>query len=559
MGKVWLKDYEKGVPETIEIPDATCYELLVEVAKDYPNYPAFSFFGNTFTYSQILKYIDQIAAALYDMGVRKEIRVAIMLPNLPQYPMVHYAVMKLGGIIVPTNPLYVEREIQYQMENSGAEYIIVLNLLYNRVKSVWKETNLKKIIVTGVKEYLPGLLKLLYPIKEKKEGTFVKIEPEENVIFFQDMIKGNYSSAEKADIKPDDTAMFLYTGGTTGTSKGAVLTHKNLVANAIQTRSWLTDVEDGKEVIMSALPYFHSYGMTTCLHLSLILKSKAVLVPRFEAKMVLDALKKNKVTIFPGVPTMYIAINNYENIDKYNLNSIKACISGGAGLPVEVQKEFERISGGRLVEGYGLSEASPVTHANPINGKRKEGCIGIPFPSTESMIIDSKTHEELPIGEIGELAIKGPQIMKEYWQIPEETSQVLHDGWLYTGDMATVDEEGYFAIVDRKKDMIIASGFNIYPREVEEVLFQHPKIEEAVVAGIPDEYRGETVKAYVILKEGETAIEEEVKDFCQDKLAKFKVPKQVEFRKELPKTLIGKVLRRVLIEEEKKKMEEKSD
>ncbi len=556
MKNIWLKHYEKTVPETVEIPEATYYDLLVEAARDYPNQSAYGFFGKTFTYKQVLAYVDQFADALYDMGVRKETRVAIMLPNLPQYPIVHFAVMKLGGIIVPTNPLYVEREIQYQLNNSGAEYIVILNLLFNRVKSVWKDTKIKNIVVTGVKEYLPGLLKLLYPIKEKKEGNYVKVNPEEGVFFFQDLMKKKYRRAEKVDVKPDDVAMFLYTGGTTGVSKGAVLTHKNLVANAFQTKHWVTDIVEGQEMILSALPFFHSYGMTTCLHLSLISRAKAILVPRFEIKMILDAIQKNRVTIFPGVPTMYIAINNYPEVKKYNLSFIKACISGGAALPVEVQKQFEAITGGRLVEGYGLSEASPVTHANPIHGLRKEGSIGIPFPSTDSMIVDSKTLKELPIGEIGELAVKGPQIMKEYWQRPDETSQVLHDGWLYTGDMARVDDDGYFFIVDRKKDMIIASGFNIYPREVEEVLFQHPKIEEAAVAGIPDAYRGETVKAYVILKAGQTATEEEIIEFCKDKLAKFKIPKMVEIRKELPKSMIGKVLRRVLVEEEKKKMAE---
>ncbi len=551
MEKVWLKHYEESVSPTITYPEITLYEYLVQAAKEYPDNPAFSFFGNTLSYQKTLQYVDQFAEALYDLGVRKGTRVAIMLPNLPQYPITHYAIMKLGGIIVPTNPLYVEREIQQQMNNSGAEYIIVLNLLFKRIKNVWKETPLKKIIVTGVKEYLPGIFKLLYPIKEKKEGTYTKVEPEKGVVFFQELMKKKFSPIPQVKVNIDETAMFLYTGGTTGISKGAVLTHRNLTANSFQTKAWLTSIRDGKDVILSALPYFHSYGMTTCMHLSLVSKAKAVLIPRFDTKMVLEAIQKHQVSVFPGVPTMYIAINHYPNVQKYKLNSVKACISGGAALPGEVQKEFERLTGGKLVEGYGLSEASPVTHANVVYGLRKEGSIGIPFPSTEAKVVDSQTLTELPIGEIGELAIKGPQIMKEYWQRSDETSQALHEGWLLTGDMAKVDEDGYFYIVDRKKDMIIASGFNIYPREVEEVLFLNPKIAEAAVVGIPDEYRGETVKAFVVLKEGQTTTDEEIKEFCQGKLAKFKVPKQVEFRKELPKSLIGKVLRRKLVEEEK--------
>jgi long-chain acyl-CoA synthetase len=556
MEKVWLKHYEKGVPPTIDVPEKTMYELLVDAAASFPDTPAVSFFGKKITFRQLKDYVDHFAAALYNMGVRKGTKVAIILPNLPQYPIVHFAALKLGAVLVPTNPLYVEREIQYQLNDSNAEYLVVLNLLFPRVQKIWKETGLKRVIVTGVKEYLPGLLKLLYPLKEKKEGTYVKVEPQENVYFFQDLMKTSYPEPEDQNVTPEDIAIFMYTGGTTGVSKGAVLTHRNIVANVLQTKAWLTDLTEGQERILSALPFFHSYGMTTCLHLSVAGKCTAVLVPRFDTKMVLKAIQKEKVTIFPGVPTMYVAINNYPDVSKYNIRTIKACISGGAALPVEVQREFERITGGRLVEGYGLSEASPVTHANPIYGLRKEGSIGVPFPSTDAKIVDPETLKELPVGEIGELAVSGPQIMKEYWNKPDETSQVLHDGWLYTGDMAKMDEDGYFYIVDRKKDLIIAGGFNIYPREVEEVLFQHPKVKEAAVAGVPDPYRGETVKAYIVLKDGETATEEEIIEFCKERLAKFKVPKIVEFRDDLPKSLIGKVLRRVLVEEDKKKMEE---
>ena len=403
-----------------------------------------------------------------------------------------------------------------------------------------------------MKDYLPPLLKLLYPIKEKKEGTAVKVKKEPGVHFFAELMKQKLPPAPEAEISLSDTAMFLYTGGTTGVSKGTVLTHENLVANAFQTRSWMWDIRDGEEVILSALPFFHSYGMTACMHLALVCRSMALLVPRFDTKQVLGLIQKHGVTIFPGVPTMYIAINNYPEVKKYDLRSIRACISGGAALPVEVQREFEQITGGRLVEGYGLSEASPVTHVTPIYGLRKEGAIGVPFPNTEAKIVDLKTSEDLPVGEIGELAIRGPQVMQEYWNKPEETQGTLRDGWLLTGDLAKMDEDGYFYIVDRKKDIIIASGFNIYPREIEEVLFQHPKVAEAAVIGIPDEYRGEVVKAYVVLKEGETATTEEIIDFCRDKLARFKIPKVMEFRQELPKSMIGKVLRRVLMEEEEK-------
>ncbi len=555
MEKIWLKNYEEGVPETFEVPETTFYKILLENASQFGANSAFLFYGRTINYEQLRQLVDQFSSVLFELGVRKNTRIAVQLPNIPQYPIVHYAILKLGGIVIPTNPLYVEREIKHQMNDSGAEIMITLDILFKRVKNVWSETGIKKVIVTGIKEYLPSLLKILYPIKAKKEGSLVKIQPEENVFFFQDLMKRNCAAIPEEQITPEDIAMFLYTGGTTGLSKGAVLTHKNLIANVYQIRSWMTDCNEGKESILSALPFFHSYGLTTCLHFALITKSNAILVPRFEVKVVLNAIQKNNASMFPGVPTMYIAINSFQNVKKYNLKSVKGCMSGGAALPLEVQKKFEKITGGRLVEGYGLSETSPVTHTNPLHGLRKEGSIGIPLPLTSAKIVDSNTMEELPVGEIGELAVSGPQVMKGYWNKPDETANVLRDGWLFTGDMAKMDEDGYFYIVDRKKDMIIAGGYNIYPRDIEEVLFTHPKIEEAVVAGVPDEYRGETVKAYIVLKQGEQTTVEEITEFCMQNLAKFKIPKIIEFRNELPKSMIGKVLRRVLIEEEKNKLD----
>jgi len=356
------------------------------------------------------------------------------------------------------------------------------------------------------------------------------------------------------EVAPDDRAVFLYTGGTTGVSKGAVLQQRNLVANIYQVKSWCTDLREGKEVALAVLPFFHSYGLTTLLNLGLTSGGKLILMPRFVLEDVLNAIDKLKPTLFPGVPTIYVAINNAPDLHKYHIQSIRICISGAAPLPVEVQQQFEKNTGGRLVEGYGLSETSPVTHANPVYGKRKTGSIGLPMPDTEFKIVDVETGEkELPIGEIGELCIRGPQVMEGYLNMPDENAQSLRDGWFYTGDIAKVDEDGYTYIVDRKKDMVIAGGFNIYPRDVEEVLYTHPKIMEAAVAGINDPYRGETLKAYIVLKEGETMTEEEVFEHCKANLAAYKTPKLVEFRPELPKTMIGKVLRRMLREEEEKK------
>ncbi|RKY85580.1 long-chain fatty acid--CoA ligase [candidate division KSB1 bacterium] len=557
MEKPWLKHYEEGVPHTLEYPQKILSVLLQEVAEKHGEKPAIFFFGRILTFDQLNCLIDRFAAILHHLGIGKGDRVAIVLPNLPQYPIVHYAIMRLGAVIVPVNPLYVERELKYQLNDSGAKAAIVLNLVYPRLKAIRAETSLENIIVTSVKDYLPPLLKLLYRFKERKKGTVARVKKEPGVHFFMELMKQKLPSAPEVKVSVNDVAMFLYTGGTTGVSKGTVLTHENLVANAFQTRSWVSDIRDGEEVILSALPFFHSYGMTTCMHLSLVCHSKALLVPRFDTRQVLKLVQKHRVTIFPGVPTMYIAINNYPDVNKYDLSSIRACISGGAALPVEVQRQFERLTGGRLVEGYGLSEASPVTHANPLYGLRKEGSIGVPFPSTEAKIVDLETCEDLPVGEIGELAVRGPQVMQKYWNRPEETQQTLRDGWLLTGDVARMDEDGYFYIVDRKKELIITSGFNVYPREIEEVLFQHPKVAEAAVIGVPDAHRGEVIKAYVVVKEGKTATTEEIISFCQGKLARFKIPKIVEFRPELPKSMIGKVLRRVLIEEEKEASEVK--
>jgi long-chain acyl-CoA synthetase len=353
------------------------------------------------------------------------------------------------------------------------------------------------------------------------------------------------------DIVSDDVALLQYTGGTTGVSKGVMLTHQNLVANAMQCKSWFPEISIGNERLLAVLPFFHSFGMTTSMNCPILVAATMILVPRFNTKEILSLIEKYKPTLFPGVPTMYVAINNYPDVSKYDLSSVKFCISGAAPLPLEVLQEFEQLTGGTLREGYGLTESSPVTHCNPLEGMVKEGSIGIPFPDTECKIVDVDTGEkELEVNEIGELCIRGPQVMTGYWNMPEETKCTIRKEWLYTGDIAKVDEDGYFYIVDRKKDMIIASGYNIYPRDIEEVLYEHPKVKEAVVAGIPDEYRGETVKAYVVLKEGVTASEEEIIQFCRENMAKYKVPTAVAFRDDLPKTIVGKMLRRELVEEE---------
>lgn len=569
MEKPWLKHYEEGVPASLVYPDIPLHQVLVDTANKYPNHTA-TIFGNVveplgnllldakMTYREIYGLTKRFAAALQQLGIKKGDRVALYLPNCPQFVIAYYATFMCGGIVVPCNPQYVARELQHQLNDSGAETIVSLSLMYPTVKKIRAETPLKRVIVTNIKEYFPGLLKLLFTLAvEKKEGHYQDISGDADTYWFQDLLKSAPAEPAPVEVSSKDTAVLMYTGGTTGISKGAELTHANLLANAIQTRHWFTKSEEGKEVLLTVLPLFHSYGMTTCLNHGVLIGGALLLIPNPRLLVhILKSIAKHRPTVFTGVPAMYNTINNYPGIHKFDLSSIKACISGAAGLPVEVQEKFQNITGARLVEGYGLSEASPVTHANPVFGRSKIGTIGLPFPDTEAKIVDVETGEkELPPGQIGELVIRGPQVMKGYWHQPQETANTLRGGWLYTGDIATMDEEGYFKIVDRKKDMILGTGgFNIYPREVEEVLYQHPKVLEAAVAGVPvGVEKGERVKAYIVLKPGETATQEEIIDFCRQNLAPYKVPKFVEFRESLPKTMVGKILRRVLVEEEKQK------
>jgi len=556
MDKPWTKSYPKEVPLHLDYPRVNAFYLLergVEVAGDRP---ALVFFGKKTTYRELMEATLSLAASFQELGVEKGTRVALLLPNCPVYPMAYYALLKIGAIVVQLNPMYTPRELNLLLEDSGARMAVTLDILGVKFQEALDKGLVDKLIVANMKDFLPFPLNLLFPLKVRKQPKLDMGRYGDRVENFLPFIKET-GEPEPVEIDPEkDVAVFQYTGGTTGISKAAMLTHANLVANTVQTRTWTYRSQDAREVVMCVLPFFHAYGMTAAMNVGFYMGSTLVLVPRFEVKEVVHLIKKYKVTMFPGVPTIYVAINQYAAEHKVDLSSVEVCISGGAPLPVEVAQEFERITGGKVVEGYGLSEASPVTHANPIWGNRKFGSIGIPFPDTDAKIVDPDTGETLSQGEVGELAVKGPQVMKGYWNRPQETAQALRNGWLHTCDMAKMDEEGYFYIVDRKKDMIISGGFNIYPREVEEVLYEHPKILEAAVIGVPHEYKGEAVKAYVVLKEGEVLTEEEVIAFCKERLAHYKVPKEVEFVNDLPKSMIGKVLRRELKEKELLKKEE---
>jgi long-chain acyl-CoA synthetase len=557
--KPWLHNYPDEIPATLEYSRDPVQQYLVNAAEKFPDKIAIHFLGKEITYKKLYEEALIFAGYLQKIGISKGDPVAIMLPNTPQAVVSFYAVLMAGGIVVQTNPLYTERELEYQMKDSGAKAIVTLEILYPRVSKVMPQTDLQHIIVSGIKDYLPFPKNLVYPFIQKKQyGLVVRLKHEGSTHLLSEIIKRKpvKLTAHEFDFE-EDLALLQYTGGTTGFPKGVMLTHKNLVSNAAMCRAWLYKCRPGEESVLGILPFFHVYGMTTVLILSVMQAQKMILLPKFDVETTLKTIQKQRPSLFPGAPTIYIGLLNHPDLKKYDLSSIKACISGSAPLPVEVQQKFEEITGGKLVEGYGLTESSPVTHSNFLwDRPRVKGSIGVPYPDTNAAIFSLDTGEHMPTGEIGEIAIKGPQVMKGYWNRPEDTVQTLRDGWLLTGDLGFMDEQGYFYIVDRKKDMIIAGGYNIYPREIEEVLYEHPDVQEVVAAGVPDPYRGETVKAYVVLKKGSTVTQEELNEFARKYLAAYKAPRIYEFRNELPKTAVGKILRRTLVDEELKKIEE---
>ncbi|MBI3151551.1 MAG: long-chain fatty acid--CoA ligase [Chloroflexi bacterium] len=560
--KLWQKNYDKGVPTTIEYPKAPLFHFLEDAARKYPDRACTIFKGAVVTYKEMNEVTDRVAAALVDMGVKKGDRVGIFMPNSPQFVMAYYGILKAGGAVVATNPLYTPPEIEHQASDAGIEFMFVMTNFYETIKKAQPKTKIKKLIVTNLKESLPPIMRLLFTLLREKKGGF-RIEGglREGDEWFQDVL-AKYGSASKPNVEvdPDDTALFQYSGGTTGVSKGAVAMHRNVVANTLQIKSWMPGLEAGKEVVLMAIPLFHVYGMVAGMNFAMANGASMVMVPNpRDLKDVLDNISKFKATIFPGVPALYNGINNHPDVKagKYNLSSIKACISGSAPLLRETKEQFEKLTGGKVFEGYGLSEAPTATHCNPLSGENKTGSIGMPLPDVEVKIISLDDGEtELQQGEIGEIVIHGPQVMKGYHNMPTETVNTLRqmaDGktWLFTGDIARVDEDGYFYIVDRKKELIKPGGYQVWPREVEEVVAAHPKVMDVGVAGIPDPYRGETVKAWIVVKPGETVTEEELKAFCKERLAAYKVPTHYEFRAELPKTTVGKILRRELVRQHK--------
>jgi long-chain acyl-CoA synthetase len=568
MDKPWLRSYEPVVPPSLTYPSTTLYAQLAETARQFPHNTAAKLIlsyllggkvtiGGQLTYQQLLNQVERFANALSQLGVKKGDRVALMLPNSLHYMIAFFGAMRIGAIIVNNNPTYTARELKHQLVDSGAETIIILNLFYPRLREIQSDTPVKRVIVCHMFDMLGFPSKQLVKAKQKRDAAWVDVHPEHDIFFFERLLQKYSAVAPAVDVQPDDVAVLQYTGGTTGLPKAAMLTHRNLVTNATQINAWFTSAERGVEKFMCAIPFFHVYGLVVAMVYGVSIGAEMQIVPNPRPiDNVMNIMQKERSTVYPGVPAMYIGIVNHPKVADYDLRSIKACLSGSAALPVEIQTKFNDLTGGRLIEGFGMTELSPVSHANPLHGVSKKGSVGVPLPDTEAKIVDLETMQDIPIGSeaSGELWVRGPQVMKGYWERPEETANTITaDGWLRTGDIAKTDDDGYFYIVDRLKDMIIVGGLKVLPRDVEEVLYMHPQIREAAVVGVPHKERGDdTVTAYIVTHDGNTISADELKAFCKQYLADFKVPRVFEFRTELPKTTVGKVLRRALVEEAKR-------
>jgi len=540
----WFSSWPQDVPQKLEYPKVPLYAILEKTAKEHPEKAAIAYSEREITYAELDSLSNQFAGALAALGVKKGDRVAVFLPNIPQFVIAYFGVLKAGAVLTAISPLHKEREAAYQLNDSEAETVVALDSLYPIVGKVWRKTTLKNVVVTSLEEYASKTAVLPSTVEQKP-----------NVYSFQGLMK-EPAKPPNVNVNPrEDLAALQYTGGTTGTAKGAMLTHLNLVSNAVAFAAWIKGIAE--DTFLAALPLFHIYGMTTSLNVPVCLAAKMVLLPRFDPQTALKSIQRHRVTVFCGVPTMYSVLLANPELGNFDLTSIRVCISGASPLPPQVQKRFMEITGGFLAEGYGLTEASPVTHCNPVDKTMRNvrvGSIGLPLPDTDARIVDAETGEKtLEPGETGELAVKGPQVMKGYWKNPEETALVLRGGWLLTGDIARMDRDGYFYITDRKKDLIKYKDYSVYPRELEDVLYEHPAVKLCAVVGKPSPVVGEVPKAFIVLKEDGRATEAEIMEFVKEKVAPYKAVREVEFRQELPISGAGKVLRRALQEEEKRK------
>lgn len=553
--KPWLKSYQKSVPEHINYEEICMPDVLDRTASKFPEKIALIFQGYEISYAQLKDMVDRFATCLADFGVKKNDAVAILLPNVIPCVVAYYATLKIGAITVMNNPLYSDPELEHQFNDSGSKVLITVDLLGNRMIDLRPRTKVKQIVITSIGDYLPFPKNLLFPLVAKKKKLAADVKAAPDVYRWKDCIAKYSPNPPKVGNSFDDVAMYQYTGGTTGVSKGVELTHANLSKQTQQLCAWFPDFDRGAERMLGALPYFHVFGMSCSMNFSVYMGWTQILVPKPQSEPLLEAIRHFKPSFAPLVPTMYIGMLSHPDLKKTDMSCIKGAFSGSAPLPVEVIHDFEKVTGAVIVEGFGMTETTPVTHVNPFaGGARKVGSVGLPISDTLCRIVDLENGvEDMPVGERGELIIKGPQVMRGYKGKPAETANTLRDGWCYTGDIATMDEDGYFYIVDRKKDMIITGGYNVYPRDVDEVFYMHPKVQEACAIGIPDAKRGEGIKVFIVLKEGETVTPQELIEFAKTKLAVYKLPTEVEFRKELPKTNVGKILRKELRAEELKK------
>jgi long-chain acyl-CoA synthetase len=549
----WLDHYDTGVPYTLGLPAVPMHRLLRSAARRFPLHPAIRFQGNLITYRRLNRDSSRFANFLRSLGLQAGDRVLLLLPNLPQTIIAYYGTLKAGATVVFTTPLAQPDELVRQVRDSGARVLVTLTRRVETALAVQRETQLEHVVLTNLKDYLPLPQRLLFTLRrEARQGDRPPAHLPPKVYLLSRELYRHGPHAPEVEVKTSDVAVLQYTSGTTSTPKGVMLSHSNLVANALQTRHWLPRLKEGREVILSVLPFSHAYGMTVAMNVPIALAATMIVVPSFATEDVLQTIRRYRPTLFPGVPTMFMALNSFPGIRRFGLASMKACISGAAPLPVEVQEAFEKLTRARLIEGYGQTEATTVTHANPLEGTRKVGSVGLPLPSTEACVLDlANPRRTVAPGQIGEIAVRGPQVMLGYWNDPETTRSVItHEGWLLTGDVGRMDEDGYFEVVARKREMILTGDNQVYPRDVEEVLYENPKIKEVAVVGIQaPKWPFQRVKAYVVLREGAQASEAELRAYCQRRLEEYAVPWQIEFRRELPKNFVGKVLRRLLVEE----------
>lgn len=546
---IWEGSYPPGVVWDASLPVRTLPEMFEQSVRRFADRPCIDFLDKKYTYGEVGALVDRFAKGLQQMGLQKGQKVGLFLPNTPYAVICYFGILKAGGVVVNFNPLYAEREICHMINDSEADWMVSLDLkvTYDKLAKMFGQTRLKKIIVVPMAGVLPFPKNLLFPFVKKKE--IADIPRDDRHVWFKSLVANDGRPAPVAIDAVEDVAVLQYTGGTTGVPKGAMLTHQNISANAVQAAMWFAQTKEGEERMLGVLPLFHVFAMTCVMNLTIAKGGEMILLPRFELEQVLETIHKKRPTLFPAVPTIYTAINNYKDVAKYDLSSIKMCNSGGAPLPVEVKAQFEKLTGCSLVEGYGLSESAPIATINPPHASRA-GSIGLPVPRTDIRIVSLEDRRtEVPRGERGEICIIGPQVMKGYWKKEKETAETLDGGMLHTGDVGYMDEEGYIFIVDRIKDMILAGGYNVYPRNVEEALYQHPHVAECIVLGVPDPYRGQTVKAYIKPRDGAELTKEELKAFLEDKLSTIEQPKLYEFRNELPKTMIGKLSRKALLDE----------